>query len=290
MSPGQDLIDKAEEGLGSGILAMILSPASCAVRWPRDRWEPVLRTQAKEAGVEVVSILLEDCPYPPLLERRGFFDARDGRLAAMRALKRWIRSRTINRQFSDDLEDLYRRLADTAGSLDTEGIIAGRFAHEARHDFDAVLWVACAGRSLAQAAGDLAAQLGLRLDGTARENGARLREFLGKKRCLLVLDAPSAEIATELKPAGRTSILRTREAVRSVAAAPRSVAQARALVAAGRFAEAYEMFYALIDDWVDTETCARELTWICEHWDRVDEADALRVQYGHSAGEQLRLF
>ena len=161
---------------------------------------------------------------------------------------------------------------------------------EAVHDFEAVLWVSCLGRSLAQAAGDLGAQLGLRLDSTARENCARIREFLRDRRCLVVLDAPSAEAAAALQMEGRTSTLRTGDAVRPMAATPISVAQARALAAAGRFAEAYEMFYALLDAWVDTETCARELTWICEHWDRIEEANALRFQYGRGAAEQLSLF
>ena len=48
--------------------------------------------------------------------------------------------------------------------------------------------------------------------------------------------------------------------------------------------------YALLDAWVDMETCARELTWICEHWDRIEEANALRIQYMRGAAEQLRLF
>jgi hypothetical protein len=290
LAAGQDLIDKAEEGLASDILALILSPASCPVRWPRDRWEPVLSTQAEEAGVEVVSILLADCPYPQLLSRRHFFDVSKGRRAAMRRLKRWIWTRAIDSRISDDLEELYATLADGVGVMDAAGALADRFAGEAVHEFEAVLWLPCEGRSLAQTSGQLGAQLGLRLDRTAKENCVRIREFLRGRRCLLVLDAPSPEVAKALEMEGRTSTLRTREAVRPVEAAPPSVAQARALAAAGRFAEAYEMFYALIDAWVDTETCARELTWICEHWDRIDEANALRVQYGRNAGEQLGLF
>jgi hypothetical protein len=35
---------------------------------------------------------------------------------------------------------------------------------------------------------------------------------------------------------------------------------------------------------------ARELTWICEHWDRVDEANLLRMNYRQAGAEQLLLF
>jgi hypothetical protein len=65
-------IDKAEEGLASDILALVLSPASCPVRWERDRWEPVLFDEAQNAGVKLVCLLLADCPYPKLLQRGVF--------------------------------------------------------------------------------------------------------------------------------------------------------------------------------------------------------------------------
>ena len=48
--------------------------------------------------------------------------------------------------------------------------------------------------------------------------------------------------------------------------------------------------YGLLDAVVDPDWCARELTWICDHWDRVEEANALRFNYGRPGGEQLMLF
>jgi hypothetical protein len=71
---------------------------------------------------------------------------------------------------------------------------------------------------------------------------------------------------------------------------PETLAWARHLVAARRFAEAYELLYRLLDAVDDPDNCARELTWICEHWDRVDEANVLRLNYGRGEAEQLRLF
>jgi hypothetical protein len=71
---------------------------------------------------------------------------------------------------------------------------------------------------------------------------------------------------------------------------PRTPAYARSLIAARRYAEAYELLYRLLDAVVDPDGCARELTWICEHWDRVEEANALRFNYGRPEGVQLALF
>jgi hypothetical protein len=45
-----------------------------------------------------------------------------------------------------------------------------------------------------------------------------------------------------------------------------------------------------MDAVVDPDGCARELTWICDHWGRVEESNALRFNYGPPGGEQLALF
>src|SRR5262249_51652590 len=151
---------KAEEGLASNVLALVLSPASCPVRWQRDRWEAVLHNEAQRSGVEVVSVLLADCPYPPLLRKQNFFDATTDRRNAMRLLKRWVwRHAGVpglpDKRISGDLEECYARVADEAGAMDVAGTTADRFVREAVHEFEAVLWVPCRGRTLAQVAGDL---------------------------------------------------------------------------------------------------------------------------------------
>jgi hypothetical protein len=71
---------------------------------------------------------------------------------------------------------------------------------------------------------------------------------------------------------------------------PQTPVYARSLIAARRYAEAYELLYRLLDAVVEPDACARELTWICEHWDRVEEANVLRFNYGSLEGEQLALF
>lgn len=288
---GEDLISKAEEGIGADVLVLLLSEASTTIRWQRERWEPVLFDQTRDANTELATVLLGECSFPALLRRRNFFDASTDRLAAMRLLKRWLcgTGDSPSPVFSADIEDLYAGLSDKAGTLEASGAAASRFAREAGQDFEAVLWIPCHGRSLAQIAGELAGQLGLTLTGVAEENCRKMQDFLSGRRCLLVLDAPAPEFVTALVPQGRTSVLVTMEPVLAVET-PGSIDYARTLVRSERYAEAYELLYRLLDSGVATETCARELTWICEHWDRVEEANSLRYHYGPRPYEQLVLF
>ena len=289
IGPGEDLIAKAEEGLGSDFLVLLLSPASCPNRWPRDRWEPVLMEQAREAGAQVVSVLLESCPFPELLRRRNFIDATGGRQVAVRLLKRRVWRADPSAAYSADLEELYAAIADRAGTREVSGADASRFAAEAAAEFDAVLWIPCLNRSLAQITGELGTQLGLTLEGTAEQNARKIRDFLFDRRCLLVLDAPAAETARRLGRQGRTSTLVTLDAVKKIEATD-SRADAKKLVAARRYAEAYEMLRRLLDAGIEPETCARELVWICESWDRMEEANELRFLSGPGPAEQLGLF
>ena len=291
----QDLIAKAEEGLCADVLLLLLSPSSSPTRWLRERWEPVLFDQAKQGDVEVVTMLLRECSFPPLLRRRNFIDATTNWLTAQRLLKRWLRLReresvaAPSSEFSGDLEDLYLALADRAGTLHVSSAAVSRFAREAEEEFEAVLWVPCQSRTLAQASGELGHQLGLSLDGEVKENCVRIRELLATRRCLVVLDAPGAEIALELTAGGRTSTAITHDAVK-ILETPETPVYAQGLLAARRFAEAYELLYRLLDAAVEPDRCARELTWICEHWDRTDEANLLRWNYRPAGAEQLMLF
>jgi hypothetical protein len=291
----QDLIAKAEEGLCADVLVLLLSPSSCPIKWVRERWEPVLSDRAKQDGVEVVTMLLQECSFPPLLRRRNFIDATANRLTAQRLLKRWFRQRerqsggAPSSEFSGDLEDLYLTLADGAGALHVSGSMASRFAKEAEEEFEAVLWVPCQGRTLAHASGELGHQLGLTLDGEVKENCERIRELLAARRCLVVLDAPGPEISKELTAGGRSSTAISHDAVK-ILETPETLSYARSLIAARRYAEAYELLYRLLDAVVDPDQCARELTWICEHWGRVNEANVLRFNHPSTEATQLALF
>ena len=110
---GQDLISMAEEGLSADVLVLLLSPNSSPARWVRERWEPVLFDQARRGDVEVVTVLLQECSFPPLLRRRNFIDGTTNRLTARRLLKRWFWQRERepgnlpSTEVSGGLEDLY---------------------------------------------------------------------------------------------------------------------------------------------------------------------------------------
>ena len=286
--PGQDLLSTAETVDSADVLVLLLSPASNPSRWPREIWEPLV------AGhTHVATFLLEECTFPRLLRRgSGFFDGTTTRLAAMRQLKRWIwgirHGTSPAMALSPDLEPLYVALGDRPGIATTSGPMAERFARQAFRDFEAVFWVPACGRALVQIAGDLGAQLEMTLDGLLDDNCRRIREVLAGRRCLVVFDAPEVPLDALLL-SGRTSVLFTEEAVRIVEDS-RNFAAGRALVVARRFAEAYEILYELFNAGIETEACARELVWICEHWDRVDEANTLRFRFHPASAEQLRLF
>jgi pentatricopeptide repeat protein len=293
IKPGEDMIDAAETGLSADVLVIILSSASNPARWLRERWEPILFGRALETNTRVAIFLSEECAFPPLFRRLlKFFDATAGRLEAMRRLKRWLwgiqSGIDPDMVLSPDLETLYCVLADRPGRFTASGAIAERFALEAAQDFEAVLWIPSHGRTLSQIAGELGSRLGMTLDGPIEDNCRRICEVLSGKRCLVILDAPHVAV-DPLLPAGRTSILFTSEPVRTVDHAP-GLSVARGLFSAGRFAEAYEMFYELLSSGVEKESCARDLIWICEHWERLDEANALRFHIGPSPSEQLLLF
>jgi hypothetical protein len=292
---GEDLLAVAEEGLAADVMTLLLSAASWPARQPRECWEPLLFDQPREGNVEVFTILLGECPFPPLLRRRNFADATSNRLTAMRLMKRWIwqwqqgAAHSLQANSSPDLEDMYAALADEAGTMRVNAEEASRFIQEAGQEFEAVLRVPCHRRTLAQIAGELGEQLGLTLEGTAEQNCLRVQELLGARRCLLVLDGPAPDVAAELIPPGRTSTLVTSEPM-AVAETPRTLAYARKLIASRRYAEAYELLYSLLDADVSPSDCARELSWICEHWNRADESESLRFHYRLPPTEQLSLF
>jgi hypothetical protein len=106
---------------------------------------------------------------------------------------------------------------------------------------------------------------------------------------LLILDAPRPELVDAAIPHGRTSTIVTSDPVKRVES-PESIPYARNLVVSGCYAEAYELFYRLLQLGVAPENCARELIWICELWNRPGEADSLRSYLSGAKFEQLALF
>jgi len=293
IEPGADLFSTVE-ACSADVLILLLSTASNPRQWPRAVWEPLLLTGPAEAGTHVLVCMLDECTFPQLLRRGSkFFDAATDRLRAMRQIKRCLRGLESGAppamHFSPDLETLYRSLDDQPGTCTVPGTLAERFAHEAARDFEAVLWIPAHGRNLTQIAGETGAQLQMTLEGTPEQNFPRIREVLSERRCLLVIDAPETDVAAIIPASGRTSVLVSSEPVQIVG--PQlSLPAARTLFAAGRYAEAYELYYDLLNAGADGESCARDLIWICERWDRLEEANTLRFHLGPSPTEQLRLF
>ena len=230
MPPGGNLIAKVEEGLSADVVLVLLSPEAVPPRWPLERWKSVFWEQAAEAGTALATLLCRDAKFPDLLRRKNFFDLRPDRLAAFRAIKRWLMSMSPLPQQapftparhpsfdgrSAELETLCALLADAPGMAVVEaGAGAGKtalaleFARRHREDFDAVFWLTCGSRSAAALAGDLAAQSDVRLDRDLESNLNELRRLCARHRCLLVLDDAAPSTAALLAPRGRTSVLMT---------------------------------------------------------------------------------
>jgi hypothetical protein len=230
MEAGGDLIAKVEEGLSADVVLVLLSPEAVPPRWVLERWKSVFWEQAAEVGTALATVLCRDAKFPDLLRRKNFFDLRQNRLAAFRGIKRWLMSLApvpqqapfapaLQPRFKGrgaELETLCTLLADTPGMAVVEaGAGAGKtalaleFARRHREDFDALLWLTCGSRSAARLAGDLAVQLGARLDRDLETNLSEIPRLCARHRCLLVLDDAVAATACVLAPRGRTSVLMT---------------------------------------------------------------------------------
>lgn len=289
VKPGQDLIDSAEIGVSADVLLLVLSRSSMP-KWVRERWEPVLFDSAAESGTRVGVVLLEPCDFPALLRRKlKFFDATGDRLAVLRQIKRWINGVRHGAEpdlsFTEGNEPLYAAVADAPGMCTVTCVEADAFEREASWDFEAVIRVASRSRSLAEVAGDLGAALGLVADGPLEENCRRIRAVVGSRRCLIVYEGPRDEVEP-LAEQGRSSFLFIGDACEAPARL-RTFSAGRSLVRANRLAEAYDIFSALFHAGIEIEACARELVWICDHWNRYEEASALRNHFRLAPSEQL---
>ena len=327
LAPDQDLAEKAREARTADTILMLFSRQSLPPRWPRAQWEEALVKEPAAEGVRIAFLRLDDCNPPRVLEPR--FELGESSLAGLRALKRWVRraprhaDRPPAPRVPDaelDLELLGIAIADRPGSDVAPTVdLALDFADAFRADFDAVLRLDCAGRSLAALAGDLAAQLELRLEGDLPANLDRLRECCMARRLLLILAGTGTEgPAWDLLFGGRCSTL----LVESAAAPPPSdLIAAQAALAradrsreadwpelcrwahlgirltrdAGRLAECYEMmqqWHAAAQARGDRQAIdesAREMVWILEAWGRDAEAARLDYRRASESGQQMML-
>jgi hypothetical protein len=316
MCPGEDLAAKAREARMADIVLVLFSRSSLPSPWPRSRWEDALLKEPAEENVRIGFANCDGCTPPRVLVPQ--FDLAGLPLACLRKLKRWIRGAKFASPeiAAPEIETLGAAIADQPGAASVDrASLAAEFVRAFRDDFDAILRLECTGRSLAALAGDLAAQLGLRLEGDLEANLARLRGFCSARRFLLLLDGP----VPELVPGGRCSTLVSTEpqpealptgeslrAIQYIFTHPGFVADwaelcrlarlgLRIAGADGRLAESFELlgqWHAMAEARADRrilDESAREMVWILEGWDRTEEAARLEYRRATEYDRQMLL-
>jgi hypothetical protein len=309
MQPGEDLVSKARDGRMADIVVVLFSRNSMPSRWPRAQWEDALVKEPEAENVRIAFLKCDDCIPPKVLT--PMFEA-----TRLRDVKRWVRnSGTVEAsapQDSADLEVLGIALADRPGTETVASYsLAMEFVRAFRGDFDAVLRVDCGTGTLADMAGDLAAQLGLNLQGELAENLEHLRVFCAARRLLLVLDGdPPADllftgrcstlISNEPGPPTLDALRHTArefDATEDWSEACRLARQARRIAHEQyRLAECFEVmtqWRAMAEEQDDrpiVDEASRELIWILEGWNRTEEARQLEQIRAHEFDEQLPLF
>jgi hypothetical protein len=310
MLPTEDLAEKARQAQASDMALALFSRASLPSRWPRAQWEDALVNEPAAEGLRIAFVRCDDCVPPrvltPLFEATG-----------LRAIKRWVRGHLppphAGAPRDPDVEVLGIAIADRPGmETAANSTIAEQFILAYQQDFDAILPVDCGERSLAALTGDLATQLGLRLEGGAESNLAYLQDFCVTRRFLIVLK----DLRSPAPPfAGRTSSLIVPglvtepddESIRGIQRALRRptgdwfelcrlARLGRRLTRdAGRIAECYEIMQQwhaaaeLRQDRNVLDESARELVWILLSWDRADEARHLNYRRACEFDEQMLL-
>jgi TIR domain len=310
MLPAEDLAEKARQAQGSDMALVLFSRTSLPSRWPRAQWEDALVNEPAAEGLRIAFVKCDDCIPPRVLT--PLFEA-----SALRAIKRWVRGHLppphSGAPRDPDLEVLGIAIADRPGTEQiADASVAEQFIQAYRHDFDAVLCLDCGERSLAAITGDLATQLGLRLEGPAESNFAQLQDFCAERRFLIVLNdlrMPSVHFI------GRTSALLVSaavaepedESIRGIQRALRHPSSGwiefsrlarlgfRLTRDAGRIAECYEILQLwreaaeVVGDRAVLDESARELVWILHSWDRTEEARDLDYRRACEFDEQMFL-
>jgi hypothetical protein len=322
---GQDLISKARDARTADVVLVLFSRNSMPSRWARAQWEDALVNEPRDEGVRIGFVRCDDCVPPAVLLPR--FELAGVRRAGLREVKRWIRELHASWTPPDEprdldhagyLEDLGIAIADRAGTATAStAALAYEFARAYSDDFDEMFRLECGERSMAALTGELASQMGLRLEGEVDANLQRLTDFCAPRRFLLILEDAPHLVAQDLNFGGRCSTLLVEEAGPPASSELREVQDAlqhadasgdwvelcrlartgrRLTRDAGRLAECFELMQRWnelahdLDDKQVLDESAREMVWILEGWGRLDEARQMEIQRASDFDEQLPLF
>jgi len=332
MQPGEDLAAKAREGRMADLVLVLFSRNGMPSRWPRAQWEGPLVTEPAAERVRIGFVKCDDCIPPRVLA--PLFECEGLNLRGLRTLKRWVRERAATYTPPDisnadlgipdssnpaDLEILGIAIADRPGTETVaSAALAFEFVHAYREDFDEVFRLESGGRTLAALSGNLAAQLGMRLEGDVPSNLERLQAFCRERRFLILLDGVHHAAPHRLIFDGRCSTLLCTEAGPQAGSDPLGLVQqafARLDPAAGwdamcslarqgrrmareqgRIAECFELmqqWHAAAenkDDRAALNESAREMVWILEGWGRTEEAERMEYDRATEFEEQMRLW
>jgi hypothetical protein len=216
-----------ERGLSSAGIVLLLSPDSVPARLDRAEWEPILKHVTGGAQPPLACVLLRDCSYPRMLERRNFFRGRADSPDLLRELQRWAVSLHVPQDAAPmvparlpwfagreaELQRLWEDLADSCGAVALYGgagsgktSLAQEFARRAGGQFRGVIWV-FGGRRDASVSSELALQLGLPLDLEPTDLLVRIESVLERHRLLVVLDDWQHRLPLPLVFERRSSLL-----------------------------------------------------------------------------------
>jgi hypothetical protein len=215
---GADFLDSVETGISLDYVLVLLSPDSTQPAWPRARWESVLFEQPKQLRTQVVYVLLSDCKFPAVLRKETFFDLSRDFATGRRSLKRWLLSQLTpvppvpklpERPTSSGQDfDSFESLADWPEFIESserESLLA--FAHARHADFEAVIWRDCTRRGRAGILGDIAFDLGLRLEGSWEDTAQSLRDYCAEHRVLLILENLDPSATELVNFGGKASVV-----------------------------------------------------------------------------------
>lgn len=206
---------------------LLLAPECVPAHSSRASWQPVLDQLQARNRPDVGAVVLRPCAYPPLLQRAAFFreDLTDTHL---RDLAAWLLNLHPDPGWPEwsilhparpapgavqpsDTAPLWSALADQPGRFALDGAaaptLAQAFAREAAGQFRATLRLDAAGRPPDCLAGELAAALGVRVEGSLEDAWSQVASVLDAHRLLLILDGWEGDLPWQAGPAGRSSVL-----------------------------------------------------------------------------------